>query len=173
MSTPWFRDPFRDPQGREQAALGERIGNIEARPQAVAPVPLIPRPISVFPSADWYQPVTSATFQSVWEGLPTRWSHLAVWAIVPWRTGAGTAGELRLQRYGGDLDATYDTTDAVALAAASSGEVTFRWLHGSPIWGLGGIVYIDARRTAGANNVEIGHPSVVLIDPAEATQAGV
>lgn len=167
MSTPWFRDPFRDPQGREQAALGERIGNIEARPHVVPAIPLTPAPINGVASGDWYRGITSAAFLQAWEMAILRYTNLAIWCTFNWRTGAGTTGEVRLRTNVGGT-----TSSAVALGAASSGVVTFRWLHSQAIWTADSL-WVEARRTVGANLVEIQAPSVAMIDPAQATTAGV
>ena len=101
--------------------------------------------------------------------IVARWTGLAVWARVNWRTGAGTTGELRLRAY---RNGTVPVSDTVTLAAASSGTVEFLWLHGADIW-TEDILWVEARRTAGANLVEIGFPAVAMVGPEGATAAGV
>jgi hypothetical protein len=160
-----YDDPAR------MAALESRIAAIEARPHVIAPLGLSPAPISstAILNTDWEQELTTGSFDTCWEAQVSRWSHQAVYALVPWRTGAGTTGEVR-------LEASFTTSsDPVVLAAASSGTATFRWLHGQDIWSPTAslALFVTARRTAGANSVFIGYPYLALIDPAGATFAGI
>lgn len=148
--------------------LTDRLSALESRPTLVIPTPLVPRPVNEFPSADWYQPTTSGTFENLWECIASRWSGLGVWVRVPWRTPASTVGELRVERILGG-----STSSAVNLPAGGNGVQTFRWLHGGTLWGEGDGIFVSARRLSGAGSVEIGHPDVAVVDPADCTSAGV
>lgn len=152
-----------------QAQVETRLSALEARPQVIPPVPLAAAPLSAYPSADWYQPVTAGSWTVYWQAQVSRWSHQALWAVVPWRTAAATTGELR-------IEASFSTTSsAVSLAAGSSGTATFRWLHSQVIWSpsASGAAWVTAYRSSGAGDVEIGYPYLALLDPAGATLAGI
>lgn len=166
MSTDRFLDPFAYEARQWRAKIEDRLANIEARPRVVTPVPLVPRAVQGFPSTDLYMPITVGTFLAVWEMIAVRWTNQAVYVVVPWRTPSGTSGEVR-------LDASHGTTsNPVTLPTGSSGTVTFRWLHGAPIW-TDGVLWVVGRRTAGSGTVELGQPTVTLLDPEGATTGGI
>lgn len=167
---PEFDDPLSvRAQNAEIEALSARLAALEARPRITIPAPLVPSPVFGYPSADWYQPCSSASLIQVWEMIVPRWTGLAVWARVNWRTGAGTTGAIRLIANRGG---TFPASDTVPVAAASSGTIDFLWLHNGDIW-TEDVLWVQAQRTAGANLVEIGFPAVAMVGPEGATTAGV
>lgn len=110
------------------------------------------------PTSSWYVPVTNAAFDGSqacrpWIIVLDRIVHTALRVDVEWTTEAGTTGELRLN--------VGLTTSAIALPAASSGVASFKWVHGYPLWAADVFVYLEARRTAGANNVNVRFPRIV------------
>lgn len=140
----------------------ERVQAAEARaPRLVQPIayPLFPYGGASAPGSDWYIPVTGAAFgvqaTTPWIFQPDVLAHQGIILQVPWRTGAGTTGEMRLAL---NVSSPNAPTPAVTLPAASSGTLIWRWLHGVDPWteSVGGS--IEVRRTAGANNVEVGYP---------------
>lgn len=152
-----------------------RLTALEERPRIIVPTTLVPRPINATPSSDWYQTADVASFASRWEHTITRWSQQAAWVQVPWRTGATTTGEVRLYGFAirdGGPGGTYAASDAIALGAGSSGTAEFLWLHEGDIWTQTGILWVQGRRTAGSNSVELGFPQASLIDPDSATLGG-
>lgn len=161
------------PRGMDDAAwmseVETRLSALELRPQVIAPIGLSPAPVGGgILTVEWEVEITGATFGTVWEAQVSRWSRQALWGVVPWRTEAGTTGELR-------LEASFSTTtNAVSLPANSSGTATFRWLHGQDVWSPSASLaaWVTARRTGGANDVIIGYPYLALVDPAGATLAG-
>jgi hypothetical protein len=175
MSTPWFRDPLRDPQGREQAALDQRIGNIEARPHVTAPATIEAVPAGGGTvTSDWYRPMSDASYARAWEAILVRYTNLAFWARVAWNTEAGTSGLLRLAIVDSGL-AVVIASGAVTLGVASSGVAEFRWLHSQDVWRSADNqrLHVQTYRTAGANFVNIGYPQLAFVDPAGATLTGV
>lgn len=151
------------------ADVETRLSALELRPQVIAPIGLAPAPIGGGTiTVNWEVEITNAAFGTVWEAQVSRWSRQALWAVVPWRTEAGTTGELR-------VEASFSTTSGtVTLAAASSGTATFRWLHSQDVWSPAASLaaWVTARRTGGANKVVIGYPYLALVDPAGATLNG-
>lgn len=145
-------------------------------PQLLAPVPSFASPYggAVAPDADWYIAVTSgAAFDMLnqalipWIIVLDRVVHSALRVDVEWETEAATTGELRLSMNGA-------ATSTVALAAASSGVQSFAWVHNTPLWEPDIWVHVEARRTAGANNVLIRAPRLsVQIDPRGCTSTGI
>lgn len=140
------------------------------------PWPAAPYGGSGPPSALWFIPVTAAAFDGSQASQP--WvvqldvvTHTAFKIDIPWTTDAGTSGEVRLQMTG----APNAPSAAKTLAVASSGVASFIWLHGWPpyvgsdIW-----ISIEARRTAGANNVNIGFPQGggIMVGPKGAAVTG-
>lgn len=126
------------------------------------------------PSSLWYIPVTNGAFDGSqasqpWLGRMTRCVHKSLLVRVPWTTDGGTTGEVR-------LFTSPNATSAVALPAASSGIVTFNWLHGITPWLAADFgVFVEARRTGGAGGVNIGYPlgGVIQRDPRGATVTGI
>lgn len=93
--------------------------------------------------------VTSGSFVETWRNYVPALEGRGVEVLIPWVTGAGTTGELRI-----DSNIPSNTV-AYPLPAASSGVAFARWLHGG-VLGSGPVVFsVMARRTAGANNVSI------------------
>ncbi len=167
MTTPFFGDPLGlAAEARWRESIEQRLTNLEARERVVVPAPLFPRPVNAFPSSDWYQATTAAGFTPLWEMIVPRWTALGAWVEFDWRTGAGTTGEVRL------LSALGNASSAVVLGAASSGTITFRWLHNEDIW-TDSVLWLTARRTGGANSVEVAFPHAALIPPTGCTLAGV
>lgn len=145
-----------------------RIGALEQRPQVVAPVAVIATPYLLTPSADWYIPHTNAAYGGGgWSGIMPRISHQGVYCRFAWRTGAGTTGLVALH-----AASDTRTTSDVVLPAASSGVITFRWLHGLPLWAASYNLDINCKRTGGANLVEIQTPLFYLTEPAGCTASG-
>lgn len=166
-------DPVEGAAGAELAQLLNRISALEARLQAVPPIafqagPYLPGVVD----SQWRQAITAATFgvgnTSPWAFIVPRVARTACRCVIPWATDAATTGEVKLTAAGGTL-----STSAVALAANSSGTVTYNWIHGRAVWS--GHVNFDlwARRTGGAGNVYIGYPTFYLIDPAGCTTTGI
>ena len=166
-----YLDPLIDAAARERRDASERLRNLESRPQVVPPVAIVSTPYLLNPSADWYVPYTGAAFGAGgWSGIMPRVAHPGVYCRFNWRTGAGTTGEVRLLSNAGF--APGGSTAIVALAAASSGTITFLWLHGLPLWITSYNLDLEARRTGGANSVEIQAPLLYLIDPSGCTATG-
>lgn len=110
--------------------------------------------------------VTSATFVETWRVLFGDYLGPGVEVMVTWATGAGTTGELQVVSNGGGTTATH------ALPAASSGVAFVRWLHGTPVGAGPFTMSVQARRTAGANNVTIYPCHAWIQDPAFCTGPG-
>lgn len=167
-----------DPFGPEaahatDADLRRRIEALEARLQAVPALavpatPYLPGTVD----ASWRQAVTDPTFgagnTSPWVFVVPRVARSACRCEIPWATDGATTGEVQLTAASGTL-----LTTAVALAAGSSGTVTYNWIHGRNVWS--GHVNFDvwARRSGGAGNVYIGYPRFFLVDPAGCTTTGI
>ena len=157
-----------DKQLNEESQSGQLIS-----PQ---PWPATPFGGASPPSSLWYIPVTSATFTGTQVSQP--WiigidiiTHTGLKVSVPWTTDSGTSGELRLTLPG----AANSPTSPKTLAASSSGVAVFTWLHGwVPYVGSGLFVYIEARRTGGAGNVNVGYPQggAILVGPKGAQVTG-
>jgi hypothetical protein len=120
------------------------------------------------PSSMWLIPVTTAAFDGSvatrpWICQLDRLTTLALRVAVPWVTDAATTGEVRLTlpALGGFPTAGNSPTAAVTLGAGSSGLVSFAWV-------------LEARRTGGSGNVNIGYPGTgaVQCQPAGCTAAG-
>lgn len=96
----------------------------------------------------------------------------AIQIEVLWSTDVGTTGELRLENavIGGNV------SNIATLPAASSGVAVFRWQHGQPVGTGPFIPEVKARRTGGAGNVNIYHPSTCFMTASyimSATVAGI
>lgn len=162
-------DPFTSRSFAQQQQLAERLADLGQRPQVVAPLAVVATPYLLTPSADFYLPYTAAAYGSgSWSGIMPRIAHQAVYCRFNWRTGAGTTGEVRLTAASGTQLAT-----AIVLPAASSGTITYKWLHGLPVWVASYNLDLEAKRTGGANLVEIQAPQYYLVDPAGCTAAGI
>lgn len=132
------------------------------------------------PTGYWYIPVVAAAFNSVaqntipWVIQLDRVVHRAVQLSVPWATDSGTTGEMRLAII--NPPAPNSPTQVRTLAAASSGVEQFNWLHGLEPYASGFDVWlqIEARRTGGAGNVNIGYPQggAIQADPTGAETTG-
>ena len=111
--------------------------------------------------------VTSGSFTDTFGSLFGSAFGTGIEALVPWSTGSGTAGEVRLTTNTGG------TTDAHTLPAASSGVLFCRWLHGTAP-GIGPLdVRCQVRRTSGAGNVTVfGGYAVYVQDPAACSVGG-
>lgn len=83
-----------------------------------------------------------------------------------WSTGVGTTGELQVLSNGGA------NTTAQALPAASSGSFFVRWLHDLSVGSGPFVVTMQARRTAGAGNVNISQVFAWVQDPALCSSGG-
>jgi hypothetical protein len=163
-------------------SVDDRLNAEHRAPQLIEGLtyPLAPYGGAGAPTGLWYIPVTAATFTRLQDSEPwlctmERLVRKGILVRVPWTTDAATTGELRLEGGGGIQGLTpNEPTAAVVLPAASSGIVTFRWLHGAPLWGVGASLFVAARRTGGAGNVNIGYPfgGVVQIDPRGCTVTG-
>lgn len=153
------------------ADLARRIALLEQAPQVLPPVGLSPVPYDVAVSIDWYCNVTAAVFgasgASPWAAQMPRVARRGLFVAIPWITEAGTTGEVRLTAASGSAQA-----GTVTLPAASSGTVTYRWLHNLPLWYTSYNLDVWARRTGGANNVRIGYPSCFMVDAAGCTLTG-
>lgn len=171
---PAFLETQRDLEAR---ATGEH--------RAPALMPELPYPAAPYggagaPSATWYVPVTAATFDhsqatQPWLARVARIVRTGFIVRVPWSTDAATTGEVRLYGDAGFPAGANNPTSAVALAANSSGIVDFRWLHGVDPWdATDAAIFIEARRTGGAGNVNIGYPlgGVIQADPRNCTPTG-
>jgi hypothetical protein len=125
---------------------------------------------SPFVAADDYKTVASATFVVTHRAQVEQITSEGVYAWVTAGSDVGTTGEVRLR----NTD-TGVTTQAMTVPAASSGTVQqFRWLHGS-LLSAGPIVFeVQARRTAGAGNVNVYRPpSLTMTDPGFCVADGV
>lgn len=158
-----------DPLALDRVAeLARRVDALEQRPKVVPPIAAVTTPYLISPGADWYMPFTNAAYGAgSWSGILPKVALPGVYCRFAWRTGAGTTGEVRLLAGGGAT-----MTSAVALAAASSGTITFHWLHGHTLWQASQNLDLEARRTAGANLVEIQAPIYYLTDAAGCTLTG-
>lgn len=121
------------------------------------PVPASPFGGNGPPASDWYIPVIGASFgvqaTQPWIISLDRIVRTGFAVDLPWRTGAATTGEVRLTLLG------IASTDVISLGAGSSGTASFRWLHPMEPWVNTFVwIYVEARRTAGANTVSIGYP---------------
>lgn len=152
----------------------------EARaPQLVFPIisPFAPFGGASPPTGLWYIAVTSAIYgveaAQPWVSRPDRLVRRAVLVRVPWTTDAATTGALKLVLPLPPAGSNVQTS-AVVLPAASSGTQTFRWLHGVTPWTQIVAVNVEAIRTGGAGNVNIGAPEggLIQVDPAGATVTG-
>jgi hypothetical protein len=155
-----FNDPLHPSNDQWRPKIEQRLRALEHQ---TASIHVYPRPLAAA-STDWFVPTTSGSFVSLWEGIIERWSGSGFYASVPYRLAAGTTGELRIERAG-----------AVTLAraiSASSGTAVFRWLHGGTAWAAD-VVRVQGRRTAGSGNVEVGFPTMAIVDSRGATGAGI
>ncbi len=93
--------------------------------------------------------VTSGSFVETWRNYVPVLEGRGVEIAIPWVTGAGTTGELR-------IDSNIpSSTDPLTLPANSSGVAFARWLHGG-VLGSGPVSFSTmARRTGGAGNVSV------------------
>lgn len=143
-----------------------------------APYPASPYGGNAPPDSMWYIPVISATFNNTQPSQPwlifmDRTFKLGFSVLIPWKTDSGTTGELRLNEFFGI--APNGPTDAVSLPANTSGNVQFKWLHGiEPYVHFDTYVVIEARRTGGAGNVNIGYPlgGGLQVGPEGCTETG-
>lgn len=109
---------------------------------------------TMVPLSGSFVDVTSSSFQDTHRAI----FHQAVTdgyvVEVPWVTDGGTTGEIRIANVitGGN------TTDAISVAAGSSGFAVFAWLHGQPLTTGPFQPTVQARRTGGAGNVRIFAP---------------
>jgi hypothetical protein len=123
------------------------------------------------------QVTTSASFVGLWNAQADDPAVHEVCVVGGWAfTGAATTGEVRLV----DV-ATGQTTAVAALPVANTVYYRFEWLHpaacgyGDPRGRFGGFhVSVQARRTAGATNVQLNQPDLMvmtsrLMEPAAAT----
>ena len=163
----------RDDELAYRRRFDDRLAAVELRPQLLPPVVHPGRPVQPLDvvALDGYQNITSATFVTCWDTLMDRIVHEGFYVAIPWETETGTTGEVQGFLYSGLY-----TTSAVALPAASSGVLTFRWLHGQELWTSTDVsAGFQARRTGGSNNVRIGPPvtGLVQVDPRGCTTTGV
>lgn len=107
--------------------------------------------------------VTDAAFTGAWEFRMGQVITDAVSVRVIVSTQVGTTAEVRLREVQNGW-----TTDAVTVPAASSEQCAFDWTIPNLDLYLGGpapLIYVEARRTAGAGNVFVYLPQVVLQAP--------
>jgi hypothetical protein len=148
----------------------------ERNGQLIAPVPYPATPFGGggAPSSTWYIPITAAAFDGSqatqpWIIVLDRVARFGVKVQVPWTTDATTAGQLRLSM-GFALNSP---TSPIVLPANSSGVASFKWLHGWPLWeGANVWIVVEATRTVGAGNVNIGFPRASLVGPEDCTVSG-
>lgn len=158
--------------GLDLPLLEQRVRDAQLATQLLPPIahPGRPfQPLSV--SLDGFQDITSTAFVTCWDTIVDRVVHQGLFVVVPWQTGVGTTGELRVTAYGG-----FAVTASVVLPANSAGEQTFRWLHGLLPWFNTDTPFaVEARRTGGAGNVRTGIPysGFVQVDPRGCTPGGV
>lgn len=148
--------------------------------QLVTPIPI---PASPFggaspPDSMWKIPVTSASFgvqaAQPWLIYIDKIFKLGFQILIPVSTDSGTTGEIRLTEFFGQ--APNAPTTAISLPAASSGNVQFNWLHGMELYALLDTYFvIEARRTGGAGNVNVGYPlgGGLQVGPENCTEEGV
>lgn len=113
--------------------------------------------------------VTSAVFVKTHSAQFEIISHLGIYCWVTALSDAATTGEMRLRN-----TATGAFTNAVSIPAGSAGTVQqFRWLHGSAL-DTGPVVFeVQARRTAGAGNINIYRPpGIWMTHPGLCTTGG-
>jgi hypothetical protein len=108
---------------------------------------------------------TSPTFVTVWQSVFPVASHQGIGGRVGWGADPGTTGELRLKLGS-------NTTDAASLAAGTTGEQIFQWLHEATLGSGPQTVEIQARRTGGANGINIYSPTLEMRGPDGATSGG-
>lgn len=103
---------------------------------------------------DDYKAVTSGTFVVAHRAQIEQITSEGLYVWVTASTAVGTTGEMRLRNVG-----TGAVTDAVSIPSGSSGTVQqFRWLHGAQL-SAGPVTFeVQARRTAGAGDVNIYRP---------------
>lgn len=112
--------------------------------------------------------VTSATFVTAWTLTIQGPSSSVVSVTVTTVQGAGTTGELRLTVSGGG------STTAKVLPAGVTTTTVFRWAHGA-LTGSGAApitILLEARRTGGANNVDVQQPDALAESPLVTPAAG-
>lgn len=133
--------------------------------------PLSVRDVATFKST------TSATFADLWRaGVPVITAN-ALSVSIPWSTDTGTTGDLRVAVFSGTPSSLVfvGSTGRVAIPAASSGFQVFNWLHSLPN-GQGPYYFdVQARRTAGAANVNVYQPDFMALiggDAVGATDVG-
>ncbi len=98
--------------------------------------------------------ITSGSFAIAHTALvPVPLGRILV-VVVDCVTDAGTTGELRLRL------STGETSDVKTLPAGATTGTSFRWDYGGDIGlGIDGFfVYVEARRTGGAGNVNVRNP---------------
>jgi hypothetical protein len=159
------------------AQVNKQLQDLKREQQLIPPNAIPAQPLSAAGgvSGDWYLPVTSATMGyplgAPWDIVVRRVARSGLFVTFPWRTGAGTTGTVRLSVDGDHVN--YPTTASVALGANTSGTVSFSWLHPVALWSFNIHFFVEAARTAGANNVEIGFPQAAIVDPAGCTTRGI
>lgn len=115
-----------------------------------------------------FVPVTSASFIPVFDSRFQLVTHKGVAADITVTSDAGTTGEVR-------FDGPAGTTGVAEIPAGSGGTaVSVRWLHGQSL-GTGPVLFrIRARRTAGAGNINVYHPTAAaMADPQSCTAGGI
>lgn len=152
-----------DPHGPRRPRRPAGLESLERTRQAIDPEPLDVHPLVAL-TATWGAQITSSSFTALWQAKARRLSHPAAMIRVPWVTGPGTSGELRVVLTGPGSA----TSSHLALATNSSSIDVLGWQHALDLWEAGATpltVSVEARRSAGADNVNIFLPQIALIDP--------
>lgn len=117
-----------------------------------------------------FRAVTAADWTTTHRAQVELITHEGLYAAVTATSSAGTTGEFRLRNTGSGA-----TTNAVAVPAGSGGtNQQFRWLHGSSL-STGPIGFeVQARRTAGAGDINIYRSrSLTMASPSLCSASGV
>lgn len=162
-------DPYRQ--------LVSRVHALEARVQAIDPMPLVLRPslpVSTFGGElFWRVAVPSSSFTTLWEARVPRTPHPALYLTCQILKYPGDEIETRvvLAGPGGTV------TSAIESPPIGGGSVSriLGWIHNLDLWRPGGdtTLSLQSRRVSGAvGTAELGSPQTGMIDPRGCTLAG-
>lgn len=117
----------------------------------------------------FYTPVTAGAFADVYEAQFAVISHRGLGVPVICTSDVGTTGEFRIRSGAGG------TTSAVTVPSGSAGTLQlFEWLHGEDISTGPTSFFVQARRTAGAGDVNVYLPTrAALMDPLPCSASGI